>query len=71
MLPTHLSASTLGRGDLLFSLAGFVLFYTLLFVIEMFLMFKYARQGPTDPPRAEPPDHTSHRPHWKKGWKRS
>ncbi|CAN7479408.1 cytochrome ubiquinol oxidase subunit I [Caballeronia sp. LjRoot29] len=63
VLPTHLSASTLGRGDLIFSLAGFVLFYTLLFVIEMFLMFKYARLGPADPTRIDPPsDRTPGRP---------
>jgi cytochrome d ubiquinol oxidase subunit I len=53
----------LGRGDLIFSLAGFVLFYTLLFVIEMFLMFKYARLGPTDPTRIDPQsDRTPGRP---------
>jgi len=28
------------------SLAGFALFYTALFVIEITLMFKYARLGP-------------------------
>jgi cytochrome d ubiquinol oxidase subunit I len=47
----------------LFSLAGFVLFYTLLFVIEMFLMVKYARLGPTDPTRIELPSaQAPHRP---------
>ncbi|MFC3109674.1 cytochrome ubiquinol oxidase subunit I [Undibacterium arcticum] len=46
VLPTHLSASTLQPSSLYFSLAGFMGFYTLLFVIEMMLMFKYARQGP-------------------------
>jgi cytochrome d ubiquinol oxidase subunit I len=55
VLPTHLSASTLGRGDLIFSLVGFVLFYTLLFVIEMYLMVKYARLGPAESGRDEPP----------------
>jgi cytochrome d ubiquinol oxidase subunit I len=47
VLPTHLSASTLSTGNLYFSLAGFLGFYTLLFVIEMFLMVKYARLGPS------------------------
>ncbi|AKJ69232.1 cytochrome d terminal oxidase subunit 1 [Pandoraea thiooxydans] len=47
ILPTHLSASTLQPGDLYFSLAGFIFFYTLLFVIEMFLMIKYIRIGPS------------------------
>ncbi|CAB3788509.1 cytochrome ubiquinol oxidase subunit I [Pararobbsia alpina] len=47
ILPTSASASTLTPNDLYFSLGGFVLFYTVLFVVEMFLMFKYARRGPS------------------------
>jgi cytochrome d ubiquinol oxidase subunit I len=47
ILPTHLSASTLQPGSLYFSLAGFIGFYTLLLVVEMTLMIKYARQGPS------------------------
>ncbi len=47
ILPTHLSTSSLAVGDLYFSLAGFMGFYTLLLVIEMFLMFRYARLGPS------------------------
>ncbi len=47
ILPTHLSVSTRSAGELYLSLAGFIAFYTLLFVIEMFLMFKYARLGPS------------------------
>ena len=47
VLPTYLSTSTLSTGSLLFSLAGFLLFYSLLLVIEIFLMFKYARLGPS------------------------
>jgi cytochrome d ubiquinol oxidase subunit I len=47
ILPTHLSASTLQVGNLYFSLAGFILFYTFLLVVEMFLMVKYARRGPS------------------------
>jgi len=47
ILPTHLSASSLSTGDLYFSLAGFIGFYTLLLIIELFLMFKYARLGPS------------------------
>jgi cytochrome d ubiquinol oxidase subunit I len=46
VLPTHLSASTLSAGSLWFSLAGFLGFYTLLLVVEMGLMVKYARLGP-------------------------
>jgi cytochrome d ubiquinol oxidase subunit I len=47
VLPTRLSASSLAPSDLYLSLAGFVLFYTVLFVIEITLMFKYARLGPS------------------------
>ncbi|MEO8599688.1 MAG: cytochrome ubiquinol oxidase subunit I [bacterium] len=47
VLPTHLSASTLQTSDLYFSLAGFMGFYTVLLVIELILMFKYARLGPS------------------------
>jgi cytochrome d ubiquinol oxidase subunit I len=47
VLPTHLSASSLSTGDLYFSLAGFVGFYTFLLVIEVFLMLKYIRLGPS------------------------
>jgi cytochrome d ubiquinol oxidase subunit I len=47
VLPTHLSASTLTPGNLYFSLAGFVGFYTFLLVVEMMLMIKYARLGPS------------------------
>lgn len=47
VLPTHLSTSTLSNGSLIFSLSGFLLFYTLLLVAELFLMFKYARFGPS------------------------
>jgi cytochrome d ubiquinol oxidase subunit I len=48
MLPTHLSASSLSSASLWGSIAGFVGFYTLLLIVEMFLMFKYARLGPAD-----------------------
>lgn len=46
MLPTHLSASSLSAASLWGSIAGFVGFYTLLLIAEMYLMFKYARLGP-------------------------
>ncbi|MCR9274431.1 MULTISPECIES: cytochrome ubiquinol oxidase subunit I [Mameliella] len=46
VLPTALSVSHLSVADLLISLAGFVIFYTVLFVIEMSLMVKYIRKGP-------------------------
>ncbi|MBS1196538.1 MAG: Cytochrome bd ubiquinol oxidase subunit 1 [Proteobacteria bacterium] len=47
VLPTHLSTSTLSTGSLIFSLAGFILFYAFLLVVEMFLMLKYTRLGPS------------------------
>jgi cytochrome d ubiquinol oxidase subunit I len=47
VLPSHLSASSLQASTLYFSLAGFVAFYTVLLVIEMGLMIKYVRQGPS------------------------
>jgi cytochrome bd ubiquinol oxidase subunit I len=46
ILPTNLSTSNLDASSVYFSLAGFVGFYTLLLVAEMYLMFKYARLGP-------------------------
>jgi cytochrome d ubiquinol oxidase subunit I len=46
VLPTALSASHLSVADLLITLAGFVTFYSVLFVIEMSLMVKYIRKGP-------------------------
>ena len=49
ILPTWISVSSLSVGDLIFSLGGFVLLYTALLVVEMYLMIKFARQGPDDP----------------------
>jgi len=46
VLPTHLSVSTLNVGSVYGSLLGFIGFYTVLLVVEMVLMFKYARLGP-------------------------
>ena len=47
VLPTTIAVSSLTATDLMISLAGFILFYTLLFIIEMYLMIKFARQGPS------------------------
>ena len=47
VLPTNLSSSSIAAVDIGLSFAMFVLFYTGLFVIEMYLMFKYARLGPS------------------------
>ncbi len=46
VLPTHLSVSTISPASLYGSLAGFVSFYTVLLVVEVYLMVKFARQGP-------------------------
>ncbi len=46
VLPTAMSVSHLSVADLLITLAGFVAFYSVLFVIEMGLMLKYIRKGP-------------------------
>ncbi|ATG91931.1 cytochrome ubiquinol oxidase subunit I [Methylomonas koyamae] len=47
VLPTHMSVSSLSSEQLWFSLAGFALFYTVLLIIEMYLMLKYVRLGPS------------------------
>ena len=47
ILPTSLGASTISSGDVVTSLIGFTFFYSILFVVELFLMFKYARVGPS------------------------
>jgi len=46
VLPTHLSVSTQSVSSLYGSLAGFVGFYTVLLIVEMYLMTKFAKQGP-------------------------
>jgi cytochrome d ubiquinol oxidase subunit I len=46
VLPTHISVSNLSAANIYGSLAGFVGFYTVLLIVEMYLMTKYARQGP-------------------------
>lgn len=46
VLPTHLSVSSLTPASVYGSLFGFVAFYTVLLVVEMYLMIKFARQGP-------------------------
>jgi cytochrome d ubiquinol oxidase subunit I len=46
VLPTYLGTSSLASSDLWISLAGFVLFYTALAIVEVYLMIKYIRLGP-------------------------
>jgi cytochrome d ubiquinol oxidase subunit I len=47
VLPTHLSASSLTAGDIWGSLIALVAFYSLLLVVEMYLMIKFAHLGPS------------------------
>ncbi|MCB9987660.1 MAG: cytochrome ubiquinol oxidase subunit I [Rhodospirillales bacterium] len=54
VLPTHLSVSSLSVESLYGSLAGFVGFYTVLLIVEMYLMFKFARLGPDTIPDTMP-----------------
>ena len=48
LLPTWMSASTHSVGYMVFSLTGFVLLYSSFIAVEMYLMVKFIRQGPTD-----------------------
>jgi cytochrome d ubiquinol oxidase subunit I len=46
VLPTFLSASSVGSASVTVSLIGFVLLYSLLAIVEVYLMIKYVRLGP-------------------------
>jgi len=46
ILPTALGASTLSSEQVLSSLTSFIVFYSILAVIELYLMVKYIRRGP-------------------------
>jgi cytochrome d ubiquinol oxidase subunit I len=46
VLPTAMSVSHLSATELLITIAGFMTFYSILFVVEMGLMLKYIRKGP-------------------------
>ncbi len=46
VLPTFLAVSSLSAGDVLTTLTGFILFYSTLLVIEIYLMVKTIRLGP-------------------------
>jgi cytochrome d ubiquinol oxidase subunit I len=47
VLPTFLSTSSLTAGDLIGSIIGLVLIYTVLLAAEVFLMVKFVRRGPS------------------------
>jgi len=52
VLPTFLGVSSAPAANIWFSLFGFVLFYSTLAVIDVYLMVKYVRLGPRPPERA-------------------
>lgn len=47
IMPTFMGVSTLDTASLIASLVMFVFFYSVLISVELFLMFKYARKGPS------------------------
>jgi cytochrome d ubiquinol oxidase subunit I len=47
VLPTFLGVSAVSRAAIIGSLAGFVLFYSILAAIDVMLMMRTIRQGPT------------------------
>lgn len=46
VLPTFMGTSSVSSPQVMTSIAGFVIFYTVLAVVEVFLMVKYIRLGP-------------------------
>jgi cytochrome d ubiquinol oxidase subunit I len=48
VLPTALAVSSTDAGNVVFSLAGFVLFYSALLVVDVYLLLKYIRLGPDE-----------------------
>ena len=50
ILPTNLGVSSVTSGQVWFSLIGFVVFYSLLAIVDVFLMIKYIKLGPEHEP---------------------
>ena len=48
VLPTFLSVSSVPASDVIVSLAGFVIFYSVLAIVELFLMVRTVRLGPEE-----------------------
>jgi cytochrome d ubiquinol oxidase subunit I len=48
VMPTFLGASNVPAGNVMMSIAGFVVFYTGLAIVDLLLMLKYIRIGPTE-----------------------
>jgi cytochrome d ubiquinol oxidase subunit I len=59
VLPTFLAVSSVSGAQVLFTLVGFVLFYSALLVVDIVLMLKYVRMGPVE---ALSPSHGAPRP---------
>ncbi|MEL0660137.1 cytochrome ubiquinol oxidase subunit I [Psychromonas arctica] len=47
VLPTHMATSSLSVDQLWFSIISIICFYSVLLVVEFFLMFRFARLGPS------------------------
>ena len=47
VLPTYLSTSTLSIGDVIGSMVTMIVLYTVFLIVEMYLMTKFVRQGPS------------------------
>ncbi|PAU88180.1 cytochrome d terminal oxidase subunit 1 [Pseudomonas sp. WN033] len=47
ILPTHLAVSNLSVNEVLFTLGAIMVLYTIFVIIEIWLMTKFARQGPS------------------------
>lgn len=47
ILPVHMAASNLAAGDIIFSMVAICSLYTVFIVAELYLMFKFARLGPS------------------------
>jgi cytochrome d ubiquinol oxidase subunit I len=48
VLPTFLGVSSTDASNVLFSLLGFIIFYSSLLVVDVFLLTKYIRLGPDE-----------------------
>lgn len=48
ILPTFIASSTVSLSQIFTSLVGFIIFYTTLAIVEVYLMVKYIKQGPEE-----------------------
>jgi cytochrome d ubiquinol oxidase subunit I len=54
VLPTFLAVSSISAANVATTLIGFVVFYTTLAIVDVYLMVKAIRQGPGEAPGSEP-----------------